>query len=274
MSHEYKHTINVSSDIEVVVDGERKAGMPPGWHVEYIEHRVYDSPDREILAIHHRYGRVRIGVGSRIRDEDYHQLCLEAWTRHPQIRTIFLDVDDVIVDWVGGAIKLLGYDLEKIKLKWKSLEPRPWDFFDVIDHTKEDGWAEINNAGPEFWSGLDLLPWANDLIDTCRSFATTIFLTSPSEHHSSHSGKAQWMQAMFGRQFRDYLLGSVKCECSHPGALLIDDSPRNCRSFADPERGGHAILFPALANNLYHIESEDRLSYVKEQLKNYRKSKV
>lgn len=251
--HEYKHEISISN-------------MPPGWTTEYIEHRGYDSPDREIVATHPKYGRVFVGVGKRIDDGDRSAIRAKAWQCHPEIKTICLDLDDVYVDWKGAVIKLLGYDLEEIRRRWNSLDPRPWCLFEIIDHSLEDGWAEINKAGSDFWANLETLPWANDLLEMCKSCAPTIFLTSPSLHHSSHAGKIQWMQSVFGKDFRDYLLGSVKHCCAHPGALLIDDSPKNCKAFI--EHGGHAILFPDLANDLYHIE--DKLSYVQEQLKSYR----
>lgn len=236
--------------------------MPPGWTVEHVEHRGYDSPDRELQATHPKYGRVCAG------DREYADLRDRARLKHPQIQTIFLDVDEVLVDWAGAAMRLLGYVPEDVHTRWNALDPRPWDLFAVLGHTPNQAWREIDKAGADFWANLREFPWSRALHDVCSAFAPTVLLTSPSLHPSSHAGKVAWMQRVHGRDFRDYLIGSVKHRCAHPGALLIDDSPRNCESFR--EHGGHAILFPGVGNDLHHIPAAERVAHVAEKLRSYR----
>lgn len=187
----------------------------------------------------------------------------------PAITSLLLDVDEVLVGWVDGVLRLLGYDEAEVLAQWAMLNPRPWDLFAVIDHTPAQGWAAIDEAGAEFWAGLDWLPWGQDLLRVCRGFAPTTLLSSPSLHPSSHAGKVMWMQRQFGRRFRDYLLGAPKHRCAHPGALLIDDSPKNCEAFR--AHGGRAILFPGVGNDLHHIAPSERVAYVREQLEGYRR---
>jgi 5'(3')-deoxyribonucleotidase len=237
--------------------------MPPGWAVTHVEHRGYDSPDRELVATHPTYATCYAP------EEAYDRLRREAWLRHPQIKTIFLDVDEVLVDWVGATLELLGYDPADVHARWSEHDPRPWDLFAVIDHTPSQAWQKIDAAGADFWAHLPLLPGAQELYETCRAFAPTVLLTSPSLCPSSHAGKAAWMKTVFGRDFRDYLIGSVKHRCAHPGALLIDDSPKNCAAFR--EHGGHAILFPGCGNELYAMPVSARLYHVAEQLRGYRR---
>jgi 5'(3')-deoxyribonucleotidase len=185
-----------------------------------------------------------------------------------KITTLYLDVDEVLVDWVGAVLRLLGHEPQDVHARWSSLDPRPWDLFDVIDTSANKAWRAIDAAGPSFWAELEPFEWTEQLLETCRDFAPTVLLTSPSLHPSSHAGKAEWMQRYFGRDFRDYLLGSCKHRCAHPGALLIDDSPKNCAAFR--EHGGRAILFPGVGNNLHAMPPNERVAHVAAQLMEYR----
>lgn len=188
----------------------------------------------------------------------------------PTITAISLDVDEVLADWVTPTLGLLGYDSAEVFRRWDAMHPRPWDLFEVIGRNPHEAWARIDDAGADFWANLRLFTWAADLLDVCHGFAPTILVTSPSLHESSHSGKRLWMQRHFGHYFRDYLIGPPKAHCAHPGALLIDDSPKNCEAFR--KRGVHAILFPGVGNDLHHIAPDQRVPYVVEQLKGYRKA--
>ena len=190
----------------------------------------------------------------------------------PLVTSIFLDVDEVLADWIGPALRLLGYVPSEVYARWDTLTPRPWDVFDVVPRPPScDGVTDlIDAAGASFWADLPTYPWALELYNTCQLFGPTTLLTSPSKHASSHAGKFDWMQRVFGRGFRNYFMGSVKYRVAHPGALLIDDSPKNCESFR--AHGGHAILFPGVGNDLHHIPGDERVAYVREQLKGYRRA--
>jgi 5'(3')-deoxyribonucleotidase len=187
-------------------------------------------------------------------------------------KVIFLDVDEVLANWIGALLKLLGRDPSEVHARWDALSPRPWDVVEVLN---VDGnlsnsamWRGIDNAGARFWHDVEPFPWCHELLALCRSVAPTYLLTTPSLHPSSLAGKLAWMQQHFGRDFRDYLVGPAKHACARPDALLIDDSPKNCRAFI--EHGGHAILFPGVGNDLHHVAPVERVAYVVEQLKGYR----
>jgi 5'(3')-deoxyribonucleotidase len=243
--------------------------MPPGWTVEHVEYRGYDSPDRELVARHPKYAPACIGVGTVVRDDDRELLRKEAWLRHPLTTTIYVDVDEVLADWLGAllyCVALPGWTRERLAAAWAEQDPRTWDVFSVLPITEAEGWALVHAEGPAFWAWIEPYPWARELVSLCESLAPTTLLTSASKHWSSYAGKAQWIAEHFPGV--DHWIGrGCKGRHGRPGALLIDDSPKNCAAFR--ERGGEAILFPGLGNEL-HALANDPMPHVREQLANLR----
>ena len=175
-----------------------------------------------------------------------------------QIKTIFLDVDEVLAQWVAATLHLLGYDPAVIYAHWGRMPTRPWDLCEVIPYTRAEMWASIHAHGAVFWERIEPFPWAGDLYERCAAVAPVVLLTSPSEDPSSYAGKAAWVK----RHFPDaeHLIGSCKHRVAHPGAVLIDDSPKNCEAFR--EAGGRAIVFPGIGNNMYVVPGDERVAYV------------
>lgn len=178
---------------------------------------------------------------------------------------IYVDIDEVLADWIGALFRLLGLEPTQVHAAWDSMSPRPWDVCEVLGKldpklTANTIWRSIDACGERFWADIYIFPWAHDLVRACQAYAPVVLLTSPSLHPSSHAGKAQWIQTHFGRDFRDYLIGSCKHRCAHPNAVLIDDSPSNCERFQ--KHGGLPILFPSACNDLYHIPTNKRVQTV------------
>ena len=186
-----------------------------------------------------------------------------------QIKTIFLDVDEVLAQWVVAALRTLDYfgahvdfdpclQPDAVFARWDRLTPRPWDVCEVIPYTREQLWDAIHSRGAAFWSGLEPFPWAMDLYQRCSAVAPVVLLTSPSRDPSSYAGKAAWVK----RHFPDaeHLIGSCKHRVAHPSAVLIDDSPKNCAAFI--EAGGHAIVFPGIGNILHAVPGDERVAHV------------
>ena len=184
-----------------------------------------------------------------------------------QIKTIFLDVDEVLAKWVEAALQAIdGFDgqpgtpclhPDAVFAAWNALTPRPWDVCEVIPHTREQLWAAIHARGPFFWEELELFPWAMKLYQRCSAVAPVVLLTSPSRDPSSFSGKSAWIRYHFPGC--DFLIGSCKHRVAHPGAVLIDDSPKNCKAFR--KAGGRAIVFPSVGNELHAMPGEERVDY-------------
>lgn len=178
------------------------------------------------------------------------------------MRRIFLDMDGATTDWAGGMLRLMGLD---------SALAACIDVFDggtaivaaargiTFDEADDLIWRTIDATDGDFWRDLDWLPDGQQLLRDCCAMAPTIFLTSPSGHPSSASGKLRWMarhhevirEALAlcpgsdGRRkaSRIYALSPAKEEFAHPGAVLVDDKESNVARFI--EAGGRAVLWPA-----------------------------
>lgn len=163
-----------------------------------------------------------------------------------RIKTIFVDMDGVLCDWVGGVCRLLGRDQADIEANWSA----NGDICPQLGVTMNELWARIDAEGSEFWSGLSPYPWAHDLWALCNSVAPTVVLTSPSWHPSSLVGKLEWLNTHAGHAgypFRNYLIGPQKAACAAAGKLLIDDRDKLCSEFL--AAGGRSLLFPRLWNS-------------------------
>jgi 5'(3')-deoxyribonucleotidase len=178
------------------------------------------------------------------------------------ISTIYVDVDEVLGDWLGRLCKRLGWTREELRAAWARQAPRQWDVFALLPCTEAEGWRRIHAEGAEFWSSIEVYPWARELVADCEALAPTTLLTSASKSWTSFAGKAQWIAEHFPDV--DHWIGRG-CKGLHgrSGALLIDDSPKNCKAFRD--RGGEAILFPGLGNEL-HRHADNPLPYMRSQL--------
>lgn len=186
---------------------------------------------------------------------------------------VFLDLDGVLASWVEPMLRLTGHDTAEVFARWEQLDPRPWNIFDVVDMSASQGWRAIDQAGDRFWANLPLMPHARELFARCEAIGETTILTAPSYDRSSQAGKAQWLDYHFGKGFaRDRaLLGASKHVVARPGALLIDDSPRNCAQWA--AEGGSSILFPALGNERYRL-ADDPLTAIEPALVRARLGKL
>ena len=187
------------------------------------------------------------------------------------ITAIYLDVEETYVNWVEPTLRVLGFDPAAVYERWDALEPRPWNLFDVIDYDTALAWTLIDEQGPEFWATLRPFPWARELIAACREVAPVTLLTSPSMHPNSYAGKALWMRRSFGEDFHDYAFTRVKHRFAHAGAVLIDDSPHNCRAFTTRSDGnptpGRAVLFPGVGNELHYVPGTQRVAHVVDSLR-------
>ncbi len=165
------------------------------------------------------------------------------------MRTIFLDMDGVLCNFVGGFCALHGKSADEV---FPPGQQGNYEFHDSLGMTRDQLWRSIDAVGEDHWANMQPYPWALELYEHCKSVAPTIILSTPSLHHSSLSGKCRWLQKYFGSRFRDYLLGPRKEECARPDTVLIDDFETNCEKFA--ARGGKAIVFPRPWNGLWQLD--------------------
>lgn len=157
----------------------------------------------------------------------------------------FLDLDGVLVNFVGGALRLLG----------RTLDPYPageWDFHRHLGLTDDDFWGQITRGGAHFWADLEWLPDGREVheaVDAAFGPEGVYLLSSPSQDPQSLAGKAMWVQRHLPQYRRRLLLGVCKEAVAHPGVLLVDDSDANVAAFRCA--GGAAILVPRPWNHLH-----------------------
>lgn len=175
----------------------------------------------------------------------------------PQL-TIFLDLDEVLADFVGGALKL--WDLPREQFLQRQ-ELGTWDMTIGLGVTHEEFWREITVVGELFWSRLDQTPWFDKLMRLVEPHEWYV-VSSPSRCPSSHYGKSHWLKRQFGQQFDRFFLSPHKHLLAGPGRLLIDDNEQNCKRWYDA--GGTAILFPMWGNRLW-VHQEEPMIYVREK---------
>ena len=144
------------------------------------------------------------------------------------MRTLYLDMDDVIADFRGYATKLLG----------KVQEGEKWSHED---------WIKLR-SNERIYRDLDKTTEADELIQFCTEFCNTnsyrmLFLTAVPKGNDvrwAFYDKVLWAQkhypdipVMFGPFSKD-----KQVHCNH-GDILIDDRPSNIKEWK--ESGGIAI---------------------------------
>lgn len=172
-----------------------------------------------------------------------------------RIERIYLDMDGVIVDFVGGALAAHRKPLcppipgECHIEKW--LKVTPTDF-----------WHKCR--GHLFWDSLGWLDDGLEMLQQCGPwFDKTWLLSTPSDDPGCLSGKYSWLTRELSGWKRRLILACDKVSVSPPGALLIDDSDDNCKKWE--AAGGEAILVPRVWNSLHEF-SATSVIYVRDQL--------
>ncbi len=133
---------------------------------------------------------------------------------------VFLDLDGVIVDWVGSTKKVLNI---------KSLKP--------FNRAKSDQHTIIDAQGLEFWSEM---PWIKDgkqLWNFVKKFKPTI-LSSPRSYKFAPEGKKIWIKRELGSI--NVILSNNKSKFAKSNRILIDDYDKNINAWE--KRGGIGIL--------------------------------
>ena len=175
-----------------------------------------------------------------------------------KLNRIYLDLDGVIVDFVGGCHALFG----------KPVNPQTsYDIHSWWDLSPNEFWNRIA-ATSGFWSGLKPYQHAQEFVTLLKTFTKEIVLvTSPTLDPQCAAEKTEWIQTYFKGNFRNYIITSRK-ELLEKDGLLIDDSNDKINKFRIYD--GRAILFPQPWNALSMIqETHSKLSYIEERLKEF-----
>ena len=152
------------------------------------------------------------------------------------MKKVLLDMDGVIVDFVGGVWKKYGLTHE--------YPPGDYDIIKAtgLSITPESFWGDF---GESFWADLEWTPEGKAILGMVLKLVPlnkVCLLTSPTLSPSSSSGKHLWINRETPELRRRFLIGSAKDMCAGPDSILIDDSDKNCEDFE--AAGGKAILVP------------------------------
>ena len=149
----------------------------------------------------------------------------------------FLDLDGVLVDFVGGALAMHGKHIPPAEVRWDFLTQIGFD--GVND---ERFWAPM---GRDFWAGLG---WTADgrailaAVEEAFGAEQVCLLTSPCLTPGCAEGKLDWVRRETPGYARRVLVGPCKHLLAGPRKLLVDDHDANCEAFN--RAGGASVLVP------------------------------
>lgn len=176
-------------------------------------------------------------------------------------RRIFLDMDGVLVDFVGGALKIHGWTQEQLRAAMVLGE---WDLAKPMGLTQDEFWEPINDAGEWFWLLLKPLPWISEMVELTTALGEWWIVTAPSRDPRSYSGKVKWLQNWFGHDFNRTIFTQDKYLLAKENTLLIDDREKTVGKFI--RAGGRGVIFPTLHNWLYYY-ADDPVTYLVDLLR-------
>jgi len=168
------------------------------------------------------------------------------------MKAIYLDMDGVLVDFVGGCLDLFG-------VAGTELDGKPiydcvngWDMMPKVisralgkEVSDAEFWQIVGQAGEYFWANLDWTPKGKEILQLCEHYAPVVLMSAPTNHPSSAAGKMRWIKTNAPTiwKTRRWALTAVKHHFAHPGAILVDDGTHNHRDFK--LHGGDCYLVPA-----------------------------
>lgn len=175
------------------------------------------------------------------------------------INTIFLDMDGVITDFVGGVCKA-----------FSKANPYPEE---TRDYSFWNAWPDISFkdvdaiCNQEFWHNLK---WVDDGRDILQAIMDTLGLekvylvTRPMNNIESPTGKWLWIRDNLPIWLhRTIITQAPKTLLVRPDVLIIEDKDENVDEFI--AAGGQGILVPRPWNRAYK-QADVSANVVREQL--------
>ncbi len=163
-----------------------------------------------------------------------------------KIKNILLDMDGVIADFFGSAlVNINNYYPEKALSEEEYRKNATFDMAERFGISKSGFLDAINYE--EFWSNLDIFPWAQTLYNSLNEIAPVTIASSPIYNNDNCiAEKLRWLKRHFGINSSQCMFGSKKYLMAKDDVVLIDDYRKNVDKFKDC--GGYAILVPSSWN--------------------------
>ena len=164
--------------------------------------------------------------------------------------TILLDLDGILVDFIGGVHKRLGLHYNPnyypyAKGKYQMLEDIAYK--SDGEFTKSDIYKACDCSC--FWENLDWDPNGQRILTAALKTGAKIYIcTAPMLRPDAWSGKAKWVQKNLGSKVQGLIVTSApKSLLARTNHLLIDDKDTNVSEFI--QEGGAAYLVPQYWNS-------------------------
>lgn len=187
-----------------------------------------------------------------------------------KIRRIYLDMDDVLADFVGGVCRFWNVDRKEVESCWTK---GVWDVVPPLSQVlklkeimpETTFWSRLDR-NEQFWTGLDLKSHSIQLL---QLVAETVgdnwnVLTAPSYCPTCYTGKIRWLREVIGQTPHKMIPTPYKYLLAKPGMVLIDDRESNVLEFR--AEGGEAILYPTHHNSA-HAHAERPIDYIESELR-------
>lgn len=172
------------------------------------------------------------------------------------MKRCLLDMDGVLVDFVGGACRHHGirdpYD-----------DPQNWGkpkLDELAGMPKSVFFAPL---GEDFWANLEPTRECFALVEMLEKHfgkEAVCIMTSPVLTHGCYEGKLCWLRKHLPQFSRRFLVGPTKEFAAGPEVTLVDDSDSNIDRFL--AWGGDVIQVPRPWNRLHKLSSAVLLSVV------------
>ena len=163
--------------------------------------------------------------------------------------TVFLDMDGVLVDFVGGALDLFGSDLD--------IADARWNFPGQIGFTGGEDPAFWDPLGYEFWANLEWTKEGQSLLNRLETLVghnNIGLLSSPCHTEGCAEGKRAWIKKHLPQYQKHLFLGSAKHLFASRKKILVDDHDPNVENFQ--KYGGQSILVPRPWNSERHLTDD------------------
>lgn len=180
---------------------------------------------------------------------------------------ILLDMDGVLANFVGGAIKMMNKKSapgHAIKMTIEDWPHHEYNVAKIFGLSQQEFWGylEKHDHGFSFWASLEPYPWFEELLAIVSEVDPEYHIATSPANPNSASGKIFWLREHIENDFRRFMIGPDKYLMAKKSSILIDDHDDNIKKFV--ENGGNAILFPQPWNSNSQIK--DKISYVKQEL--------
>ena len=149
-------------------------------------------------------------------------------------KTLYLDLDGVVVDFVRGVFKWYGKPAP-------CLMDIPWDFDGQMGMSRNKFWEGLTY---DFWANLPFTPEGSMLLDKVESVfhENVAIITSPPYTDGAVQGKIDWVKKNLPKYTRRTFVGNEKWLLAGENKILLDDHDKNTEPFVT--HGGKAVLVP------------------------------